>query len=130
MKRVASAGLRTELVLQRKTENFTRTTFLCMGKATGKERKLLTDEDVRREIQINASLDCKHEDSLLKTIDFGLSMLFKQDVVGSPYYVAPEADAWSAGVIVHILLKSEQGILEEVLQGDLDFSIRPLAKHI
>lgn len=57
MKRVASAGLRTELVLQRKTENFTRTTFLCMEKATGKERKLLTDEDVRREIQINASLD-------------------------------------------------------------------------
>ncbi|KAG2279215.1 hypothetical protein Bca52824_050435 [Brassica carinata] len=76
MKRVASAGLRTELVLQRKTENFTRTTFLCMEKATGKERKLLTDED----------------------------MVLFTDVVGSPYYVAPEADAWSAGVIVHILL--------------------------
>ena len=77
MKRVTSAGLRTESVLQRKTENFKEfyslgrklgqgqfgTTFLCVEKSTGKEfacksiakRKLLTDEDVedvRREIQI------------------------------------------------------------------------------
>ncbi|KAL0333559.1 UNVERIFIED_CONTAM: Calcium-dependent protein kinase [Sesamum angustifolium] len=51
------------------------------------------------------------EDSPLKAIDFGLSMFFKPgetftDVVGSPYYVAPEvlckhygpeADVWSAG---------------------------------
>ncbi|KAL0401462.1 UNVERIFIED_CONTAM: Calcium-dependent protein kinase [Sesamum latifolium] len=75
------------------------------------------------------------EDSLLKTIDFGLSIFFKpgekfNDVVGSPYYVAPEvlrkrygpeADVWSAGVIVYILLsgvppfwaESEQGILSK-----------------
>ncbi|XP_057778701.1 calcium-dependent protein kinase 1-like isoform X2 [Salvia miltiorrhiza] len=87
------------------------------------------------------------EDSLLKTIDFGLSMFFKpgekfHDVVGSPYYVAPEvlrkrygpeADVWSAGVIVYILLsgvppfwaESEQGIFEQVLHGDLDFSSDP-----
>ncbi|KAH0682023.1 hypothetical protein AABB24_027796 [Solanum stoloniferum] len=87
------------------------------------------------------------EDSLLKTIDFGLSVFFKPgerftDVVGSPYYVAPEvlkkrygpeADVWSAGVIVYILLsgvppfwaENEQGIFEQVLHGDLDFSSDP-----
>ncbi|CAI9091424.1 OLC1v1026457C1 [Oldenlandia corymbosa var. corymbosa] len=89
----------------------------------------------------------QREDSLLKTIDFGLSIFFKPgdkftDVVGSPYYVAPEvlrkrygpeADVWSAGVIVYILLsgvppfwaESEQGIFEQVLHGDLDFASDP-----
>ncbi|KAK6147352.1 hypothetical protein DH2020_018264 [Rehmannia glutinosa] len=84
------------------------------------------------------------DDSDIKTIDFGLSVFFKPgeiftDVVGSPYYVAPEvlckrygpeADVWSAGVIVYILLcgvppfwgDSEQEIFEEVLCGDIDFS--------
>lgn len=77
MKRVSSAGLRTESVLHRKTDNFKEfyslgrklgqgqfgTTFLCHENATGKEyacksiakRKLLTGddvEDVRREVQI------------------------------------------------------------------------------
>ncbi|KAF0907952.1 hypothetical protein E2562_022338 [Oryza meyeriana var. granulata] len=87
------------------------------------------------------------EDSALKTIDFGLSIFFKpgetySDVVGSPYYVAPEVlrkhygrevDVWSAGVIIYILLsgvppfwdESEQGIFEQVLKGDLDFSSDP-----
>ncbi|KAH7512276.1 hypothetical protein FEM48_Zijuj12G0073500 [Ziziphus jujuba var. spinosa] len=87
------------------------------------------------------------EDSPLKAIDFGLSVFFKpgeifHDVVGSPYYVAPEvlrkrygpeADVWSAGVILYILLsgvppfwaESEQEIFEEVLHGDLDFTSDP-----
>ncbi|MBA0631316.1 hypothetical protein Godav_000199 [Gossypium davidsonii] len=249
VKRVSSAGLRTESVLQTKTGNFREyyslekklgqgqfgTTFLCVEKSTGKEyacksiakRKLLTDEDVedvRREIQIMHhlaghpnvisikgayedamavhvvmelcaggelfdriiqrghyterkaaaltrtivgvveschSLGVMHrdlkpenflfvnqqEDSLLKTIDFGLSMFFKpgetfKDVVGSPYYVAPEvlrkhygpeADVWSAGVILYILLsgvppfwaESEEGIFDQVLHGDLDFESDP-----
>ncbi|GMH10235.1 hypothetical protein Nepgr_012076 [Nepenthes gracilis] len=89
----------------------------------------------------------QEEDSPLKTIDFGLSIFFRPgekftDVVGSPYYVAPEvlrkcygseADVWSAGVIVYILLsgvppfwaENEQGIFEQVLHGDLDFSSDP-----
>ncbi|KAI3791616.1 hypothetical protein L2E82_05474 [Cichorium intybus] len=89
----------------------------------------------------------EHEDSPLKTIDFGLSVFFKPgetfiDVVGSPYYVAPEvllknygpeADIWSAGVILYILLcgvppfwgESENDIFEEVLGGKLDFSSDP-----
>ncbi|EXC12960.1 Calcium-dependent protein kinase 2 [Morus notabilis] len=89
----------------------------------------------------------EEEDSPLKAIDFGLSVFFKpgevfSDVVGSPYYVAPEilcrrygpeADIWSAGVIVYILLRgvppfwaeNEHDIFEEVLHGDLDFSSDP-----
>ncbi|KAM0951963.1 putative protein kinase CAMK-CDPK family [Dioscorea sansibarensis] len=87
------------------------------------------------------------EEAPLKTIDFGLSIFFRpgeifNDVVGSPYYVAPEvlrkrygpeADVWSAGVIIYILLsgvppfwaETEQGIFEEVLNGSLDFESDP-----
>ncbi|OEL18780.1 Calcium-dependent protein kinase 1 [Dichanthelium oligosanthes] len=87
------------------------------------------------------------EDAPLKAIDFGLSIFFKpdevlSDVVGSPYYVAPEVlrkeygckvDVWSAGVIIYILLsgvppfwdESEQGIFEQVMKGVLDFSSDP-----
>ncbi|KAF5473969.1 hypothetical protein F2P56_005915 [Juglans regia] len=89
----------------------------------------------------------EQEDSPLKAIDFGLSVFFKpgevfSDVVGSPYYVAPEilckhygpeADVWSAGVILYILLsgvppfwaETEKEIFEEVLHGDLNFSSDP-----
>lgn len=89
----------------------------------------------------------EEEDSPLKAIDFGLSMFFKPgetftDVVGSPYYVAPEvlrkcygpkADVWSAGVIIYILLsgvppfwaETEQDIFDEVLHGELDFTSDP-----
>ncbi|KAF8732222.1 hypothetical protein HU200_016197 [Digitaria exilis] len=87
------------------------------------------------------------EDAPLKAIDFGLSIFFKpgevfSDVVGSPYYVAPEVlmkdygckvDVWSAGVIFYILLsgvppfwdETEQGIFDQVLKGELDFSSDP-----
>lgn len=90
------------------------------------------------------------EDSPMKTIDFGLSVFFKPgeiftDVVGSPYYVAPEvlckhygpeADVWSAGVVLYILLcgvppfwgETEQEIFEEVLRGDINFSSDPWPK--
>ncbi|BAT96505.1 Calcium-dependent protein [Vigna angularis] len=89
----------------------------------------------------------QQEESPLKTIDFGLSVFFRPgetftDVVGSPYYVAPEVlrknygpecDVWSAGVIIYILLsgvppfwdETEQGIFEQVLKGELDFVSEP-----
>ncbi|WOG98234.1 hypothetical protein DCAR_0417575 [Daucus carota subsp. sativus] len=89
----------------------------------------------------------EEEDAPLKTIDFGLSVFFKPgesftDVVGSPYYVAPEVlrklygqecDVWSSGVILYILLsgvppfwdETEQGIFEQVIRGELDFVSEP-----
>ncbi|CAH8387243.1 unnamed protein product [Eruca vesicaria subsp. sativa] len=87
------------------------------------------------------------EDSPLKAIDFGLSMFVKpgenfSDVVGSPYYIAPEilnkdygpeADIWSAGVMIYVLLsgsapfwgETEEEIFNEVLEGELDLSSDP-----
>ncbi|KAI3792578.1 hypothetical protein L2E82_06461 [Cichorium intybus] len=87
------------------------------------------------------------EDSPLKATDFGLSVFFKpgdvfRDLVGSAYYVAPEvlrrhygaeADIWSAGVILYILLsgvppfwgETEQSIFDAVLRGNLDFVSEP-----
>ncbi|KAL7169636.1 hypothetical protein ACSBR2_034638 [Camellia fascicularis] len=58
------------------------------------------------------------ENSPLKAIDFGWSIFFKPgerfcEIVGSPYYMAPEVlkrnfgpeiDIWSAGVVLYILL--------------------------
>ncbi|KAH6833819.1 calcium-dependent protein kinase 2 [Perilla frutescens var. hirtella] len=87
------------------------------------------------------------EDAALKATDFGLSVFYKPDetfcdVVGSPYYVAPEvlrkhygpeADVWSAGVILYILLsgvppfwaETEMGIFRQILLGKLDFDSEP-----
>ncbi|KAJ9176994.1 hypothetical protein P3X46_012251 [Hevea brasiliensis] len=87
------------------------------------------------------------EDAALKTTDFGLSVFYKpgetfSDVVGSPYYVAPEvlrkhygpeADVWSAGIILYILLsgvppfwaETEIGIFRQILQGKIDFESEP-----
>ncbi|KAK4746642.1 hypothetical protein SAY87_025679 [Trapa incisa] len=89
----------------------------------------------------------KDDDFSLKAIDFGLSVFFKPgqiftDVVGSPYYVAPEvllkhygpeADVWTAGVILYILLsgvppfwaETQQGIFDAVLKGYIDFDSDP-----
>jgi len=95
----------------------------------------------------NFLLADKSENAAVKATDFGLSVFFKPsqvftDIVGSAYYVAPEvlrrnygpeADVWSAGVILYILLcgvppywaETEQGIFDAVLLGEVDFRSDP-----
>ncbi|KMZ67218.1 Calcium-dependent protein kinase [Zostera marina] len=89
----------------------------------------------------------KDDDSVLKATDFGLSIFYRpgeiySEVVGSPYYVAPEVllksygpeiDVWSAGIILYILLsgvppfwaENEAGIFKEILKGPLDLESEP-----
>ncbi|KAK4749471.1 hypothetical protein SAY87_026920 [Trapa incisa] len=92
----------------------------------------------------------KKETADLKTIDFGLSMFFKpgdkfSEIVGSPYYMAPEVlkrhygpeiDVWSAGVILYILLcgvppfwaETEQGIAKAIIRSVVNFKRDPWPK--
>ena len=103
--------------------------------------------------------DLKPENFLLQTndpnspvlcTDFGLSVFYKpgekfKDIVGSAYYVAPEvlkrhygpeADIWSCGVILYILLSgmppfwgdTETEIFKSILRGQLDFKTDPWPK--
>ncbi|XP_003572014.2 calcium-dependent protein kinase 23 [Brachypodium distachyon] len=67
----------------------------------------------------------KDNDLSIKAIDFGLSVFFEPgqiftDLVGSPFYVAPEvlgqhygpeADVWAVGVILYILLSGDPPFL-------------------
>ncbi|KAE9619731.1 putative protein kinase CAMK-CDPK family [Lupinus albus] len=92
----------------------------------------------------------KKETSPLKAIDFGLSIFFKpgekfNEIVGSPYYMAPEVlkrnygpevDIWSAGVILYILLcgvppfwaETEQGVAQAIIRSVVDFKREPWPK--
>lgn len=92
----------------------------------------------------------KKEAAPLKTIDFGLSVDFKHgerfsEIVGSPYYMAPEVlkrnygpeiDIWSAGVILYILLcgippfwaETEQGVAQAIIHAVVDFRRDPWPK--
>lgn len=95
----------------------------------------------------NFLLQTPKDDSPVLCTDFGLSVFFKpgekfKDIVGSAYYVAPEvlkrnygpeADIWSCGVILYILLSgmppfwgdSENDIFKSILRGQLDFATAP-----
>ncbi|KAG6512601.1 calcium-dependent protein kinase 20-like [Zingiber officinale] len=92
----------------------------------------------------------KKENAPLKAIDFGLSIFFSpgqcfNEIVGSPYYMAPEVlkrkygpeiDVWSAGVILYILLcgvppfwaETEQGIAQAIIRSAIDFKREPWPK--
>ncbi|XP_054778476.1 calcium-dependent protein kinase 32 [Prosopis cineraria] len=92
----------------------------------------------------------KKETAPLKAIDFGLSVFFKpgerfDEIVGSPYYMAPEVlkrnygpevDIWSAGVILYILLcgvppfwaETEQGVAQAIIRSVIDFRRDPWPK--
>ncbi|KAM7500190.1 hypothetical protein LguiA_024604 [Lonicera macranthoides] len=92
----------------------------------------------------------KKETAPLKAIDFGLSVFFKpgekfNEIVGSPYYMAPEVlkrnygpevDVWSAGVILYILLcgvppfwaETEQGVAQAIIRSVVDFKRDPWPK--
>ncbi|KAG0463660.1 hypothetical protein HPP92_019219 [Vanilla planifolia] len=85
----------------------------------------------------------KKENSPLKAIDFGLSIFFKpgerfSEIVGSPYYMAPEVlkrnygpeiDIWSAGVILLFFLCGVPhfglGVAQAILRGNIDFKREP-----
>lgn len=89
----------------------------------------------------------KKETAALKAIDFGLSVFFTpgecfSEIVGSPYYMAPEVlkrnygpevDVWSAGVILYILLcgvppfwaETEQGVAQAIIRSVIDFKRDP-----
>ncbi|KAK8514405.1 hypothetical protein V6N12_009111 [Hibiscus sabdariffa] len=89
----------------------------------------------------------QEENSPLKATDFGLSLFYKpgdvfKDIVGNAYYIAPEvlqrkygpeADIWSIGVMLYILLsgvppfwaENENGIFQAILRGNIDVSSDP-----
>ncbi|CAI8602141.1 unnamed protein product [Vicia faba] len=92
----------------------------------------------------------KYETAPSKVTDFSSSIFFKpgerfNEIVGSPYYMAPEVlkrnygpevDIWNAGAILYILLcgdapfwaESKQGFAQAIIQSVIDFERYPWPK--
>ncbi|WOL11275.1 calcium-dependent protein kinase 29-like [Canna indica] len=90
------------------------------------------------------------ENSPMKVIDFGLSANYEpgdqfSEIVGSPYYMAPEllkrnygpeVDIWSAGVILYIVLcgvppfwsETDEGVARAIAKSQLKFKKEPWPK--
>lgn len=95
----------------------------------------------------NFLLSEKGRTAEIKAIDFGLSVFYKSndvfaELLGSAFYIAPEvlrrkysyqADIWSCGVILYILLsgvppfwgETEKQIFDAILEGKLDLCSHP-----
>jgi calcium-dependent protein kinase len=91
----------------------------------------------------NCIFETSEEESLIKIIDFGTSIVYEagkklKQKLGTPYYIAPEVlkrnydqkcDIWSCGVILYILLcgyppfngPSDKVILQSVMNGKFSF---------
>ncbi|KAE8673637.1 Calcium-dependent protein kinase 34 [Hibiscus syriacus] len=98
---------------------------------------------MKHSLNQSSTLLNQDENSPLKATDLG--DVFK-DIAGRAYYMAPvvlekkygpEADIWSIGVMLYILLsENENAIFSEILRGDVDFtkdpwpSISPQAKDL
>ncbi|KAF5940968.1 hypothetical protein HYC85_022135 [Camellia sinensis] len=135
--RIVARGHYTERAAAAVTRTIVEVVQLC-------HRHGVIHRDLKPENFLFAS---KKENSPLKAIDFGLSIFFKpgerfSEIVGSPYYMAPEVlkrnygpeiDIWSAGVVLYILLcgvppfwaESEQGVAQAILRGIIDFKREP-----
>ncbi|GFR44794.1 hypothetical protein Agub_g6128, partial [Astrephomene gubernaculifera] len=95
----------------------------------------------------NFLLARKGELGSIKLTDFGLSTFYQEgqvftELLGSPYYIAPEvirqkygreADIWSCGVMLYIMLcgeapffgEGDEGIFKSIMRAKLDFSFEP-----
>ncbi|EFJ41287.1 hypothetical protein VOLCADRAFT_84165 [Volvox carteri f. nagariensis] len=95
----------------------------------------------------NFLLATRNDLSHIKLTDFGLSTFYQEgqifnELLGSPYYIAPEvirqkygkeADVWSCGVMLYIILcgeapffgEGDEGIFKSIMKAKLDFSFEP-----